>query len=91
MSDVTKPQAVEQPSSQLDGAYQVGEFYQITTSLFSCIGEVVSLSPTEIVVKPFRFDKDKLLRWHDGTAQAFTEEMILGRAQIVKAKEWDPT
>lgn len=71
--------------------FEVGENYEITTTLFHCVAEIVEIGDSEIAIRPFRFDKDKSLKFHDGVKEPFPDSgIILGRHQIVKAQLWEP-
>lgn len=73
-----------------DTAFEETDFYSIETVLFHLRGEVVAIYENELVVKPFRFDQNPMIRYHNGLSEPFISEMILGRHNVVLAKRWTP-
>lgn len=73
-----------------DTAFEVGSYWVIESSLAWLRGEIVEVLPNEIVVKPFRFEQNCSIKYHNGLSEPFLKEMVIGRSQIVHAKQWSP-
>jgi len=70
--------------------WQLGEHYQVETMLFGFMGELVGLSDSELVFRPFRLDRNPHFRYH-GTEEKgiFKSETAISRAQVVRASLYE--
>lgn len=74
-----------------DTAFDIGDYFTIENVNFYLRGEIVAIYEHEIVVKPFRFDQNPMIKYHNGLSEPFLTEMILGRDTITVAKRWNPS
>lgn len=77
-------------STSTSSAFVENSFYTVETTLGILRGEVTKITDMELVIAPFRFEQNSMVRYHNGLSEPFLKPMIIGRASIVHAKEWYP-
>jgi hypothetical protein len=80
--------------SEKKEVYTVGEHYRIETTLYAVEGaQLTSLTDSELVFKPCVLRKNAArlgqILYHDQTVGNFPDELIIARAQIVRAELWN--